>query len=194
MSYITGQLIRELREKQKITQKELADKIMVSDKTISKWETGRGLPDIGILEDLASALGITVADLLTGEYRENDNVSGNMKKMHFYVCPVCGNVIASVGIGSFSCCGITLPEQEAEREDSGSHEILVEVMDGQYHVSMNHEMSKGHYISFAAYITSDDLEMKKLYPEQDVSIRFRKKGHGIIYVYCNRHGLFRKLV
>ena len=103
MSYVTGNSIRELREKRRFTQRELAEKIHVSDKTISKWETGKGLPDIGILEELSQALGISIGELLTGEYRENENRSGNMKKAEFYVCPVCGNVITSVGAGSYSC-------------------------------------------------------------------------------------------
>ena len=117
MSYVTGKLIKELREKRKITQKELAESINVSDKAVSKWETGKGLPDIAIMEDLSKALGVSIAELLTGDLRENENTSANMKKMHFYVCPVCGNIITSVGRGSFSCCGITLPEQEPEACD-----------------------------------------------------------------------------
>lgn len=191
MSYVTAELMKELREKRKMTQKELAERIMVSDKTVSKWETGKGLPDIGIIEELARALGISVADLLTGEYRENDNISGNMKKVHFYVCPICGNVITSIGSGSFSCCGITLPEQEMEESTDEKHGIFVETVDNEYYISMRHEMHKNHYISFVAYVTSDSIEVKKLYPEQNVELRFRKKGHGFLYAYCNKHGMFR---
>ena len=193
MSYVTGKTIRELREKKKITQKELAEKINVSDKTVSKWETGKGFPDIAIIEDLSKALGSSIAELLTGDLRENENVSGNMKKAHFYVCPICGNIIMSVGQGSFSCCGITLPEQESEGCDE-NHGIRLETVDNEYHVTMEHPMNKGHYVSFIAYITSDSAEMVKLYPEQDISVRFRKKGHGILYACCNRHGMFRKII
>lgn len=193
MSYVTGKTIRELREKKKITQKELAEKINVSDKTVSKWETGKGFPDIAIIEDLSKALGTSIAELLTGDLRENENVSGNMKKAHFYVCPICGNIIMSVGQGSFSCCGITLPEQESEGCDE-NHGIHLETVDNEYHVTMEHPMNKGHYVSFIAYITSDSAEMVKLYPEQDISVRFRKKGHGILYACCNRHGMFRKII
>ncbi|MFR8227257.1 MAG: helix-turn-helix domain-containing protein [Lachnospirales bacterium] len=115
MGYITGKIIKELREKQQLTQKELADRINVSDKTISKWETEKGLPDISVIEDLAKALGTSITELLTGDLRKNENISGNMRKMHFYVCPICGNIITSVGQGVFSCCGITLYEEEAEK-------------------------------------------------------------------------------
>lgn len=134
MSYITGKTIKELREKRQLTQKELAERIHVSDKTISKWETGKGLPDIGIVEELSKALSISVGELLTGEYRSNENPAGNIKKMQFYVCPICGNIIASVGAGSFSCCGITLPKQEAEESDE-NHAIQISTIDNEYHVS-----------------------------------------------------------
>ncbi len=191
MKYITGKVIRELREKQHMTQKELAEKICVSDKTVSKWETDRGLPDVAILEELARALGASVTELLTGELRENENPAGNMKKVHFYICPVCGNVITAVGQGTYSCCGITLPDSEPECCDD-AHEIRVETVENEYHVSIQHPMVKKHYISFVAYVTADSCEVVKLYPEQDVSVRFRKKGHGYLYMYCNRHGLFRR--
>jgi len=193
MSYVTGRTIRELREKRGLTQKELAEKVLVSGKAVSKWETGKGLPDISLLEDLAKALGVSVTELLTGDLRENENVSGNMRKMHFYVCPVCGNVIASVGQGAFSCCGVTLMDAGAEPCD-GDHGIAVETVDNEYHVSMSHPMEKPHYISFIAYVTSGSFEVVKLYPEQDISVRFRKKGHGMLYAYCNRHGMFRAIV
>lgn len=193
MSYVTGKTIKELREKRKITQKELAEIIGVSDKAVSKWETGKGLPDIGIVEDLAGALSVSVGELLTGEYRENENPSGNIKKMGFYVCPVCGNIIASVGAGSFSCCGIILPKLEAEESDE-NHFIKIDTVDQEYLVTMKHPMDKNHYVSFVAYVTSDTCEIIKLYPEQDISTRFRKKGHGVFYAYCNRHGMICKKV
>ncbi len=193
MGYITGKTIRELREKQKITQRELAGRINVSDKTVSKWETGKGLPDIAIIEDLAKALGTSIAELLTGDFRENENISGNMKKMCFYICPVCGNVIMSVGQGAFSCCGISLPAAEAEKCDE-NHTIKVESTDDGYGVFVEHEMNKKHYISFIAYVTSDTCEVIKLYPEQDAEVHFMRKGHGMMFAYCNKHGLFRILI
>lgn len=116
-----------------------------------------------------------------------------MKKMHFYMCPICGNIITSVGQGSFSCCGITLLEQEAENSDD-NHPIKLETADNEYYITMDHPMSKEHYVSFIAYVTSNSSEIVKLYPEQDISVRLRKKGHGILYACCNRHGMYKKLV
>lgn len=193
MSYVTGKIIKELREKRRITQKELAEIINVSDKTVSKWETGKGLPDISIIEELAKALGVSIAELLTGDLRENENLSGNMRKMHFFVCPICGNIITSVGQGAFSCCGIALLDTEADKCDE-DHGIFIETIDNEYHVSMSHPMDKSHYISFVAYVASDSVQVVKLYPEQGISVRFRKNGHGTIYAYCNRHGMFQMAV
>lgn len=141
------------------------------------------------MEDLAKALGTSIAELLTGDLRKNENRSANMMKTNFYVCPVCGNIITSVGKGSFSCCGIMLPEQISEPCD-GEHMPGIETVDGEYSVTMEHPMTKEHNISFFAYVTSNDAEVVKLYPEQDISVRFRKRGHGLLYAYCNRHGLF----
>lgn len=197
MGYLTGKTIKELREKRKLTQRELAEKINVSDKTVSKWETEKGLPDIAIIEDLAKALGTSITELLTGDLIENDNRSGNMKKMHFYVCPLCGNVITSVGQGVFSCCGINLFEaepEECEEKCAEEHGIELEIIDNEYHVTMQHPMNKKHYISFIAYVTSGSCEVIKLYPEQEISVRFKRKGHGMIYAYCNRHGIFQRPV
>lgn len=62
-----GLFISELRKEQGFNQKELAQQLSVTDKAVSKWETGRGLPDISILQPLAGILGVTVGELLNGE-------------------------------------------------------------------------------------------------------------------------------
>ena len=90
-----------------------------------------------------------------------------------------------------TCCGITLPKQESESIDE-EHSVFIETIDDEYSITMQHSMSKEHYVSFIAYVTSGSVEIIKLYSEQDISVRFRKTGHGILYAYCNRHGLFRK--
>lgn len=71
MGYVTGKTIKSLREKRKLTQKELAEQINVSDKTISKWETEKGLPDVSVIEELAKALGVSITELFTGDLMEN---------------------------------------------------------------------------------------------------------------------------
>ena len=192
-NYITGKIIKELREKQRLTQVELAEIIGVSDKTISKWETGNGLPDIALIEPLSKALKVSVIEFMNGEYITNKNISGNMLKSKFYVCPVCGNIIHSMGENINSCCGINLPVLEAELEND-KHIINCETVENENFISINHDMSKEHYISFVAYVTVDRCEIMKLYPEQNAEVRFLKRGKGIIYAYCNKDGLVKKLI
>ncbi len=192
-NYITGKIIKELREKKQLTQMELAEVIGVSDKTISKWETGKGLPDISLIEPLAKVLEVSIIELMNGEYITNRNKSGNMLKSNFSVCPVCGNIIHTMGENINSCCGINLPILEAELENE-KHTINCEIIENEYYISLEHEMTKNHYISFITYITNDKCEIAKLYPEQNAEVRFTKKGNGIIYAYCNKDGLVKKHV
>ncbi len=187
---MTGALIKRLREERKLTQLQLAERINVSDKTVSKWETGRGYPDISLLEPLSSALGVSVIELLSGEDVENANKSSNMLRTKFYVCPICGNVIQSTGEAVVSCCGIKLPLLEAEPEDH-SHHLQLEHVEDEYYVSISHEMSKKHYISFILAVKDDGCEFKKLYPEGGADARFGISRTRFFLYYCNRHGLFK---
>ena len=194
MSYneIAG-VIRRLREKKGLTQAELAEEICVTDKAVSKWETGKGLPDIALIEPLAAALGVSVTELMSGETAQNCNRAGNMLKSGFCVCPVCGNVIYTIGSAAVSCCGVSLSMLEAEEADA-AHEIRIEAVEDEHFISVCHEMSKAHYISFAAWVTLDRMQMVKFYPEGNAEARMQLRGGGYIYVYCNRHGLMRAKV
>ena len=192
-TYVTGSTIKQLREKRNLTQAELAERIGVSSKTISKWETAKGLPDISLLQPLAQALGISVIELMNGEHIINRNVSANMLRCKFYVCPICGNAIHSLGSTVVSCCGITLPALEAEETDD-DHAITIENMEDEHFVTVHHPMTKAHYISFIAFVTSDRIQMVKLYPEGNAETRLQLRGKGHLYYYCNQHGLFKKKV
>ena len=192
-TYVTGSAIKQLREKRNLTQAELAERIGVSSKTISKWETAKGLPDISLLQPLAQALGISVIELMNGEHIINRNVSANMLRCKFYVCPICGNAIHSLGSTVVSCCGITLPALEAEETDD-DHAITIENVEDEHFVTVHHPMTKAHYISFIAFVTSDRIQMVKLYPEGNAETRLQLRGKGHLYYYCNQHGLFKKKV
>lgn len=188
--YVTGSVIKRLREKLKLTQNQLADFLGVSDRTVSKWETGRGFPDITFLEPLAKILKVSVAELFSGAEIENGNRSANLSKSNFYVCPVCGNTIFSVGKTCVSCCGIQLPPLKVENELAENHKIEVQKDDGEIFVHMNHEMTKLHCISWFACVRLDSVEFAKMYPEQNAEARFRNAGKCRIYAYCIKHGLF----
>ena len=192
-SYVTGTAIKQLREKRNMTQMSLAEKIGVSSKTISKWETAKGLPDISLLQPLAQALGISVIELMNGEQICNKNVSANMLRSRFYVCPICGNAIHAMGNAVVSCCGIALPALEAEEAGDG-HMVTIENVEDEQFITVHHSMTKEHYISFVAYVTSDRFQMVKLYPEGNPQTRLQLRGMGDLYYCCNRHGLFRRKI
>ena len=189
--YVTGATIRTLREKYRMTQAELAERLCVSDKTVSKWETGRGFPDVSLLEPLSKALHISVPELLCGQEVVNANRASNMLKSRFYTCPVCGNVVFARGETVISCCGIQLPALEAEEADP-AHRLEAEKTEDEIHITSEHPMSKEHHLSFIAYMTADRCEMKTLYPEGSAESRFFYRGSGWLYCCCNQHGLFRQ--
>ena len=188
--YVTGTMIRQLREKHGMTQQQLAEKLMVSDKAISRWETGRGYPDIALVEPLTAALGVSLIELFSGESVVNANRGFNMLRFRLHVCPICGNVIHSTGDAIISCCGIVLPALEAEPEDD-AHRLRIEPVEDELYVAIDHEMSKTHYISFILAAKDDGCEIRKLYPEGNAEARFKRRRTKVLYYYCNQHGLFR---
>lgn len=187
--YVTGAVIRKLREDNKLTQAELAEKLNVSDKTVSKWETGKGYPDMSLLEPIATVFGISITELLSGNAITNMNVSANMLRSKFYVCPVCGNVVHSTGNLTISCHGVQLMPEIAEASDE-NHMILIERIEDEYYVQIDHEMTKTHYISFIAALSSDGLQLIKLYPQGNPEARLKIRGVNKIFCYCNKDGLF----
>jgi len=187
--YVTGAIIRELREKKQLTQAELADRLYVSDKTVSKWENGKGYPDLSLLEGLAAALDVSVAELLSGKTVSNVNVSANMMRSKFYVCPVCGNAIHAMGEAVIHCHGVPLAPEQAEETDE-HHMIFVEGVEDEYYVRIDHEMTKKHFISFIAALSPDRIQMAKLYPEGNAEARFKMNVVKKLFFYCNRDGMF----
>lgn len=192
-AYITGATIKILREKKGITQAQLADILGVSSKAVSKWETAKGFPDISLIEPLAKALSVSVMELLSGNTVINKNLSSNILRSNFYVCPVCNNIIRAVGDAIISCCGITLPPLEADEADS-NHQITIENIEDEHFITVNHDMTKEHFISFIAFLTSDRVQFVKLYPEGNAETRLQLRGKGYLYIHCNKHGLMKKKI
>ena len=190
-----GSLIFQLRKEKNLTQKQLGEKLGLSDKTISKWERGLGCPDISLLRDISKIFNVNIEKILLGDLQENDINGGNMKRIKFYVCPNCGNVINSTGDGDFSCCGRKL-EALVPKVIDENHSINIEEVENDYYIEINHEMTKEHFISFVAYVTYDRVLLIKLYPEQSPTVRFPrlcgKFERGKFYMYCNQHGLLMK--
>ncbi len=190
-TYITGSTIKKLREKKGITQAQLADVLGVSSKAVSKWETAKGFPDITLIEPLARALSVSVMELISGDTVINENACANILRSKFYVCPVCNNIIRTVGDAVVSCHGIILPPLAAEEPDA-DHQITIEKVEDEHFVTVNHDMTKMHYISFICYVTSDRIQFVKFYPEGNAETRLNFRGSGYLYIYCNKHGLMKK--
>ncbi len=211
--YLTGATIRNLREKRGMTQAQLASLLSVSDKTVSKWETGAGYPDVALLEPIAGALRVSIAELLSGLAVQNGNVSANMLKSRFYMCPICGNSIHAMGEAHISCHGISLPPLIAEPADVGDampaicvddasfaqadsatsdqrHIVRAAYIDGELFVQVEHPMTKRHHIVFLAAVSPDCVQIVRLYPEGPAEAHFRRAGVRDLYLYCNRDGLF----
>jgi transcriptional regulator with XRE-family HTH domain/desulfoferrodoxin (superoxide reductase-like protein) len=186
-----GSLISTLRKEEGMTQKEIADKMNISDKTISKWERGLGCPDIALLNELSDILGVNIEKILHGDLEEKNNDGGNMKKIKFYACKSCGNVITSTSEADISCCGRRL-DHLVERPEDESHKIIVDDMGNEYYVKINHPMTKSHYISFVTFVGYDKALITKLYPEQNAELYIPKVQRGKIFAYCSEHGLVKK--
>ena len=188
--YVTGAAIKGLRERKGLKQADLAEKLAVSDNAVSKWETGKGYPDITLLEPLAQALDVSIAELISGNTVVNTNVSANMARCKFYVCPVCGNVMVSTGEASISCHGVGLNPLEAEAPDE-RHAFSASRVEDELFVQVEHPMTKLHYISFIAAVSPDRVQLVKTYPESDAAARFKIDQVSAIYAYCNKDGLFK---
>lgn len=187
-----GKTIRAVREAKGLTQSALAEQINVSDKAVSRWETGKGFPDFTLIPQISEVLGVSVAELMAGACIVNRNVSSNVLRAKFYVCPNCGNVLFSMGECAITCCGMTLPPLEAEDVQKGEHLLSVEEMEDEFYISALHPMEKTHFLSFVAMVTDHGIEFCKLYPEGNAACRLPLHRDGLLYAYCNRHGLMRQ--
>ena len=187
----TGALIRQLRVSAGLTQKQLADSLSLSDKTISKWECGNGCPDISLLPELAKLLGTDIGTLLSGTVNKNESEKGDMKKLKFYVCKNCGNIITATSDAAVSCCGSVLTAAQPQKAE-GEDMLKVEDIGGEWFITSDHEMKKDHYISFVAYVSDSSAMIFKQYPEWDVQLTLPLYRSGQLVWYCTEHGLFRQ--
>lgn len=184
-----GKLIVGLRKEKKLTQKQLADAMNISDKTISKWERGLGCPDVSLLNELSKILGVNIDRILMGNLEKNDLDGGNMKRVKFYVCDTCGNIITSTGEADISCCGRQLSALFAKPSDE-EHYVNMEEVENDYYITFSHEMTKKHFLNFIAYALCDRIILVRLYPEQGGELRIPRYYDGKLYFCCNKHGLW----
>ena len=187
----TGELLCRLRKEKGMTQKQAAEILKVSDRTISKWERGAGLPDVSLWKGISSLYGVEIEKMLEGNLQEKGTETGNMKRMNFYRCHHCGNIFWSAAGGEISCCGRKLMPLQAQPMDE-LHDVKIENIDYEYYITFDHEMKKEHYIAFAALVSWDRVMIVRLYPEQAGEVYLPRQRRGELYLYCSEHGLFRK--
>ena len=187
----TGEILARLRKEKGMTQKQAAEILNVSDRTVSKWERGAGLPDVSLWKGISVLYGVEIEKMLDGDLQEKRGETGNMKRMKFYRCEHCGNILWSMGGGEISCCGRKLMPLQVKSIDE-LHDVKVEEIDHEYYVTFAHEMKKEHFISFAALVSWDRVTIVKLYPEQASEVYLPRQRRGELYLCCSEHGLFRK--
>lgn len=188
-----GGLIRRLRQERGLTQRQLAERMGISDKAVSKWERGMGCPDLSLLPELSDIFHVDLDQLLAGELDSREALGGNMKKTAFYICPDCGNVITAMADAAVSCCGKRLEVAQPQKAE-GEDRLTVEAVENDLFLTSDHPMSKDHYITFTALLTGDSLVLRKQYPEWGLQVRLPAIGHGKLLWHCSRHGLFYQLV
>lgn len=184
----TGNLIRRFRIQNGLTQNQLAERINVSDKAVSKWECGKGCPDISLLSALAEVFGTDIQVLLNGEIEKNEREKGDMKKLKFYVCKECGNIITSTSDASVTCCGNKLIASEPRNAEERNM-LTVQDIGGEWYVTTDHPMTKEHYISFVAYQSDSQFMMFRQYPEWNVQFTMPMYRAGRLVWYCTKCGL-----
>lgn len=188
-----GMLIRRLRMEKKLTQAALAARLNLSAKTISKWERGLGCPDVTLLNALSTVLDVDISRLLEGELLPNETVGGNMKNTKYYVCPDCGSISLCTGNAEISCCGRRLNALEMVKAEP-DEKLHVEIVEDEWFISSDHPMEKDNYISFVAFQTGDKVELVKQYPEWNLQLRLKKRGHGQLIWYSTAQGLRYQLL
>ena len=182
-----GLMIRKLRTDKHLTQAELAEMLHVSNKTVSKWECGSGCPEVSMFPALSKVLNVDFTALFSGETVEKPTDSGNLRKLQFYICPNCGNLITSTSNAAVSCCGKVLLPQKLQR---AGEEIKVQLIDREYQISSDHEMSREHYITFLALRSSEQILLRKLYPEWNLELYMPYIPGAMLIWHCKQHGLF----
>ncbi len=183
-----GELIRQLRKSCNMTQRQLAEKLYVSDKAVSKWERGMGSPEISLIGELSRIFRVDMQNLISGELHQNGLSCGNLKRMKFYICPICGNLLTAMTETPITCCGRRLGAAIPEKAEE--EKLNIEIIENDYFISSSHEMSREHYITFVALVTSDTVFLKKQYPEWDLQVHIPRFFHGRLLWHCNKHGLF----
>ena len=111
-----------------------------------------------------------------------------MKKLRFYVCRECGNIVTATSEAAVTCCGSRLEAIEPRKAEE-SEKLNIENTGSELYITSCHEMTKEHYISFAAYQSDSTFMMFKQYPEWPMQARLPIFRTGRLVWYCDKCGL-----
>ncbi len=185
----TGNLIRSLRIKKGLTQKELAQMICVTDKAVCKWEKGRGCPNITLISQLSKVLEVDIQSILQGYLDKNKKIGENMNHLKFYKCPTCGNLVTSIKSVELSCCGNKLSPVSAQTRSEPEYQPVIQEFDGQYSIKFNHPMTKSDYISQVIVVRYDQIMTVNLYAESEAIITIPQVRGIRLFVITNKSEL-----
>ena len=185
----TGSLIRSLRIKKGLTQKELAQVICVTDKAVCKCEKGRGCPNITLISQLSKVLEVDIQSILQGYLDKNKKIGENMNHLKFYKCPTCGNLVTSIKSVELSCCGNKLSPVSAQTRSDPEYQPVIQEFDGQYSIKFNHPMTKSNYISQVIVVRYDQIMTVNLYAESEAIITIPQVRGIRLFVITNKSEL-----
>lgn len=185
----TGSLIRSLRIKKGLTQKELAHMICVTDKAVCKWEKGRGCPNITLISQLSKVLEVDIQSILQGYLDKNKKIGENMNHLKFYKCPTCGNLVTSIKSVELSCCGNKLSPVSAQTRSDPEYQPVIQEFDGQYSIKFNHPMTKSDYISQVIVVRYDQIMTVNLYAESEAIITIPQVRGIRLFIITNKSEL-----
>ena len=185
----TGNLIRSLRIKKGLTQKELAQMICVTDKAVCKWEKGRGCPNITLISQLSKVLEVDIQSILQGYLDKNKKIGENMNHLKFCKCPTCGNLVTSIKSVELSCCGNKLSPVSAQTRSDPEYQPVIQEFDGQYSIKFNHPMTKSNYISQVIVVRYDQIMTVNLYAESEAIITIPQVRGIRLFVITNKSEL-----
>lgn len=185
----TGNLIRSLRIKKGLTQKELAQMICVTDKAVCKWEKGRGCPNITLISQLSKVLEVDIQSILQGYLDKNKKIGENMNHLKFYKCPTCGNLVTSIKSVELSCCSNKLSPVSAQTRSDPEYQPVIQEFDGQYSIKFNHPMTKSNYISQVIVVRYDQIMTVNLYAESEAIITIPQVRGIRLFVITNKSEL-----
>lgn len=190
----TGNLIRSLRKKKGLTQKELAQMLCVTDKAVCKWEKGRGCPNITLISQLSKVLEVDIQSILQGYLDKNQKIGENMNHLKFYKCPTCGNLITSIKSVELSCCGNKLSPVSAKTSNESKFKPIIQEFDGQYSLKFNHPMTKNDYISQVIVVRYDQIMTVNLYAESEAVITLSQVRGLRLFVVTNKSELIAVVI